>query len=42
MGALLRRIVLGDRRLDGVDTLSKPGIHHLPVKEDSSDVEIVK
>lgn len=32
MGPLLLRVIFGGRWLDGVDTLSKPGIHHLPVE----------
>lgn len=35
MGPLLWRIFFGCRRLDGVDTLSEPGIYHLPVEIES-------
>lgn len=36
MGSLLLRILFG--WLDGVDTLSEPGIHHLPMEKKNNSV----
>lgn len=34
MGPLLLRIFFGGRWLDGVNALSEPGIHHLPMEKE--------